>query len=227
MASHITCGDSVRQAAMRGRGRPARAVKMTLATGLALGLGLLAVACGGGGSTSLSAPTAVATPTPAPTPVPLSASETEQVNATVAAATQEILQGIIDAVSAQAVPGLVGVAESAVKPWARQADVSRICTSGGAFFGGSGSFNDETGFVSGQGTLQLKQCGNGGGTVSDGSLMVQGVGKVPGNVSGTVTGNVSVYRVQPSGGLSLVSSSFGVLRNWVCNVGANGRANCG
>jgi hypothetical protein len=227
MANQITHGDSVRQAVLRGVDRLAAAVKVTLVPGLALGLGLLAAACGGGSSPGgmLSSPTVVATPTPAPTPVPLSASETEQVNATIADATEAIVQGIIHQVSAQGHAGLAPVHSSAIESWARQADLSGLCTSGGAFFGGSGSFNDETGFVSGQGTLQLKQCGNRGGMVLDGSLMVQGVGTAPGNVSGTTTGNLSLYRVQPSGGLSLVSSSYGVLRNWSCRVAAGG-ANC-
>jgi hypothetical protein len=194
---------------------------------LGLGVGLLGAGCGGGSSpnAATSVPTAVAAPAPSPTPVPLSSSETEQVNATIGDATQQIVQAILNQVTAQ---GLTGEVHSAtVEPWSRQADLPNICTSGGAFFGGSGSFDDESGFVSGQGTLQFKQCGRGDGTVSDGSLMVQGVGRVPGNVSGTVTGDLSVYRIQPGGGLSLVTSSFGVLRNWACNVGANGQAICG
>jgi hypothetical protein len=198
---------------------------------IVVALGVALSACGGSGSlpsgatgAPAGAPPAAATPAPAPTPVPLSASETARVDATLAAATQQIMQAIIDQVTGARVPGAVRATASI--PWNRQAEVSTICTSGGAFFGGSGRFDDESGFVDGQGTLQMKQCGNGDGTVSDGSLMVQGVGTVPGRVTGTVTGNLGIYRVQPSGGLSLVTSSYGVMRNWSCNVNANGRANC-
>ena len=196
---------------------------------LTLAVGLLGAGCGGGSSPSAasSGPTAVTTPAPTPaptpTPMPLTASETEGVNNTIAAATEQIVQAIIDQVTASR----HGEVRSATDmPWARQADVSNVCMGGGAFFGGSGHFDDESGLVTGQGTLQLKQCGNGPGTVVDGSLMLQGVGHVPGAVSGSRTGDVSVYRIQPGGGLSLVNSHFGILGNWSCTVNANGRARC-
>jgi hypothetical protein len=214
-------------------------MKRWCAAVLPLGLGLLAAACGGGGSSPTAAngtPTALATPTPAPTPAPtpvptptptpapLSTDERASINATIAKGTQEILQEIIKQLTAAGRPGEVRVAES----FSLRRDLSDNCTSGGAYFTGTANTLDETEpfFVNGQGTAQLTLCGTGAGTVVDGAISFLGSGHVPGGVSGTYSGDVSVYRVQPSGGLSLVQSNFGIFQNWACTVNQNGGVAC-
>jgi hypothetical protein len=90
---------------------------------------------------------------------------------------------------------------------------STPCPGGGSVSGGgSGTYNDETGAVRGQGSASSNSCISADGMVNiTGTVSAQLSGTCPGSVSATVTGNVTVSRKGQVGWIP-VENAFGILQ---------------